>query len=202
MDYIIIRMNDLEKLITYIAKLPGVGKRSARRIALHLLKNKDSLMLPLSSSLKLTAENIKTCSSCGNYDVNDPCNICTNVKRDKTILCVVENVSDLWAIEKGGMYHGQYHILGGVLSAIDGVTPQDLKISNISKRIKTDGIKEVIIATNATLEGQTTAHYIAHNIDSDDVKVTRLAHGIPLGGELDYMDEGTISTAFQARKAL
>ncbi len=195
-------MNDLEKLITYISKLPGVGKRSARRIALHLLKNKDVLMLPLSASLKATAENIRTCSSCGNYDVSDPCNICTDIKRDKTILCVVENVSDLWAIEKGGVYRGQYHILGGVLSAMDGIGPEQLNINKMLKNISANIIKEVIIATNATLEGQTTAHYIAQSIadKNENVKVTRLAHGIPLGGELDYMDEGTISTAFAARK--
>jgi recombination protein RecR len=194
-------MNDLDKLINYISKLPGVGKRSARRIALHLLKNKEGLMMPLSASLKTTAENIRTCSACGNYDVSDPCNICTDIKRDKTILCVVENVSDLWAIEKGSVYRGQYHILGGVLSAIDNITPQDLRLDKLALRLK-QGISEVIIATNATLEGQTTAHYIAHNIQSEGIKVTRLAHGIPLGGELDYMDEGTISTAFSARKAI
>ncbi len=195
-------MNDLEKLIAYISKLPGIGKRSARRVALHLLKNKEMLMLPLSESLKATAQNIKTCSECGNYDVNDPCNICTNLKRDKSTICVVENVSDLWAIEKGGTYTGQYHILGGVLSALDGITPEDLKINKLVSRIKNDGIKEVIIATNATLEGQTTAHYISQNLQGFNAKITRLAHGIPLGGELDYMDEGTISTAFQARKAI
>jgi len=195
-------MNDLEKLINFISRLPGVGKRSARRIALHLLKNREGLMLPLAASLKATSDNIKTCTVCGNYDMHDPCHICTDIKRDKTILCVVENVSDLWAIEKGNVYRGQYHILGGVLSALDGVTPEDLKIEDISKRIARDNIQELIIATNATLEGQTTAYYIAQNIPPDTVKITRLAHGIPLGGELDYMDEGTISTAFASRKAI
>lgn len=195
-------MNDLEKLISYIAKLPGVGKRSSRRVALHLLKNKENLMLPLASSLNLAAQNIKACETCGNYDVTDPCGICTNEKRDKSLIAVVENVSDLWAMERGGVYKGQYHILGGVLSAIDGITPQDLKIEKLLKRAKEQGVLEVIIATNATLEGQTTAHYISQNLQELNIKVTRLAHGIPLGGELDYMDEGTISTALQARKAM
>lgn len=195
-------MNDLEKLIQHISRLPGIGKRSARRVALHLLKNKEALMLPLAESLRATAQNIRSCSKCGNYDVNDPCHICTDEKRDKTLICVVESVTDLWAMERGSVYKGQYHILGGVLSAIDGVTPEDLKIGKLVDRIKKEGIKEVIIATNATLEGQTTAHYISQNLQDQDVKVTRLAHGIPLGGELDYMDEGTILTALQARKAV
>ncbi len=195
-------MNDLEKLITYISKIPGIGKRSARRAALHLLKNKESLMLPLAESIKATAQNIRSCSTCGNYDVNNPCHICTDVKRDKSVICVVESVTDLWAMERGSVYRGQYHVLGGVLSAMDGVTPEDLKISQLTTRIKKEGIKEVIIATNATMEGQTTAHYISQNLEPTQVKVTRLAHGIPLGGELDYMDEGTISTALQARKAI
>lgn len=195
-------MNDLEKLISYIAKLPGVGKRSSRRVALHLLKNKENLMLPLATSLNLAAQNIKTCDNCGNYDVTDPCYICTNEKRDKTIIAVVESVTDLWAMERGGVYKGHYHILGGVLSAIDGITPQDLKIEKLINRAKEQGVQEVIIATNATLEGQTTAHYISQNLQEINIKVTRLAHGIPLGGELDYMDEGTISTALQARKAM
>lgn len=195
-------MNDLEKLVAYISKIPGIGKRSARRAALHLLKNKESLMLPLAESIKATAQNTKTCSSCGNYDVVDPCNICTDLKRDKNVICVVESVTDLWAMERGSVYRGLYHILGGVLSAIDGVTPEDLKINKLITRIKNEEISEVIIATNATLEGQTTAHYISQNLQQTGVKVTRLAHGIPLGGELDYMDEGTISTALQARKAI
>jgi recombination protein RecR len=195
-------MNDLDKLINYISKLPGVGKRSAKRIALHLLKNKEGLMLPLSGSLKDTAESIKSCGECGNYDVSDPCNICTNAKRDKTTICIVENVSDLWAMDRGGIYNGLYHILGGVLSAIDGIGPDQLNIPKMIKRIKDNNIQEVIIATNATLEGQTTAHYISQNLQPLGIKVTRLGHGIPLGGELDYMDEGTISTALKSRKAL
>ncbi len=195
-------MNDLEKLINQIAKLPGIGKRSARRVALHLLKNREALMLPLAESIRAAAASIKTCSCCGNYDVMDPCAICTDVKRDKTTICVIENVSDLWAMDRGGIYNGQYHILGGVLSAIDGITPDDLKIDRLIKRVSAEGIKEVVIATNATMEGQTTAHYIANNLHGTGVSVTRLGHGIPLGGELDYMDEGTISTALQTRKAI
>lgn len=194
--------NDLERLIAYISKLPGIGKRSAKRMALHLLKNKESLMLPLSESLKETAANIVNCEKCGNYDVTSPCNICMNEKRDHKTICVVEDVSDLWAMERGGIYNGMYHILGGVLSAIDGIGPEDLKIDILEKRVDEEGIEEVILATNATIEGQTTAHYISnklHEID-EDLKITRIAHGIPLGGELDYLDEGTISTALQARK--
>lgn len=159
-------------------------------------------MLPLSDSIKATAANIKSCINCGNYDVISPCNICSDVKRDKATICVVENVSDLWAMERGGIYHGLYHILGGVLSALDGVGPEQLNIPRMLERIKENNVNEVIIATNATMEGQTTAHYIAQNLEGAKIKVTRLGHGIPLGGELDYMDEGTISTALQTRKEM
>ena len=194
--------NDLERLIAYIAKLPGIGKRSAKRTALHLLKNRENLMVPLSHSLKDTAESTITCEKCGNYDTSSPCVICMNEKRDHTTICVVEDVSDLWAMERGGIYRGLYHILGGVLSAIDGIGPEDLKIDILEKRVIDENINEIIIATNATIEGQTTAHYINNRFaeKSDSLKVTRIAHGIPLGGELDYLDEGTISTALQARK--
>lgn len=195
--------NDLDRLIAYIAKLPGIGKRSAKRTALHLLKHKDSLMLPLSNSLRETAENIVNCSSCGNYDVTSPCSICMDEKRDHKTICVVEDVSDLWAMERGGIYKGLYHILGGVLSAIDGVSPEDLKIDILKSRVMEEDISEVILATNATIEGQTTAHYISNTLgelENKKIKITRIAHGIPLGGELDFMDEGTISTALQARK--
>lgn len=194
--------NDLEKLIAYIAKLPGIGKRSAKRVSLHLLKNRDNLMIPLSNSLKDTAENILNCEKCGNYDISSPCEICMNEKRDHKTICIIEDVSDLWAMERGGIYNGLYHILGGVLSAIDGIGPEDLKIDILEKRIAEDNISEVILATNATVEGQTTAHYINNRLTENfpNIKVTRIAHGIPLGGELDYLDEGTISTALQARK--
>lgn len=194
--------NDLERLIAYIAKLPGLGKRSAKRTALHLLKNKENLMIPLSHSLQATAESIINCEKCGNYDVTSPCEICMDEKRDHSIICVIEDVSDLWAMERGGIYKGLYHILGGVLSAIDGVGPEDLKIDILESRIKDENISEVILATNATIEGQTTAHYINNRLRDNGltVKITRIAHGIPLGGELDYLDEGTILTALQARK--
>jgi recombination protein RecR len=195
-------MNDLEKLINYISKLPGIGKRSARRVSLHLLKNKESLMLPLADAINSAADSMKICQECGNYDVTSPCHICIDPKRDPTTICVVESVADLWAMDRGGIYGGLYHILGGVLSAIDGVGPEDLKIDGLMKRAKKKNIREVIIATNATLEGQTTAHYIAQSLNDCGIKATRLAHGIPLGGELDYMDEGTISTALKARKEL
>ncbi len=194
--------NDLERLIAYIAKLPGIGKRSAKRTALHLLKNKDNLMIPLSHSLQATAENILTCHKCGNYDTSSPCEICMNEKRDHTTICVVEDVSDLWAMERGGVYGGVYHILGGVLSAIDGIGPDDLRVDILQERILEGETKEVIIATNATIEGQTTAHYLNNSLGEsfENLRITRIAHGIPLGGELDYLDEGTILTALNARK--
>ena len=195
--------NELERLISYIAKLPGLGKRSARRIALNLLKNKDSLMLPLASSLAETAEKIVSCKHCGNYDVSDPCNICEDDKRLKNIICVVEDVSDLWALERGGIYKGQYHVLGGVLSAVDGVGPEDLKIDKLLDRINQNPeINEIILATNATLDGQTTAHYINRQLEGKVEKITRLTHGIPLGGELEYLDEGTLSTALETRREI
>ncbi len=182
--------------------MPGLGKRSAKRVALHLLKNKETLMLPLAKSLTDAAASIKTCSECGNYDVTSPCHICVDVKRDKTTICVIENISDLWAMQRGNVYNGLYHVLGGALSALDGVGPDDLRINQLLERIENNDVKEIIIATNATLEGQTTAHYIMQSLTSTGVNITRLAHGIPLGGELDYMDEGTISTALKARKAM
>jgi recombination protein RecR len=194
--------NDLERLIAYIAKLPGIGKRSAKRVALHLLKNREGLMLPLSESLKDTASSITSCKNCGNYDVISPCSICMDEKRDHKLICIVEDVSDLWAMDRGSVYNGLYHILGGVLSAIDGVGPEDLRIDILNERVQNEPIEEVIIATNATIEGQTTAHYIYNYLSeiNQDLKITRIAHGIPLGGELDFLDEGTISTALKARK--
>ena len=195
-------INDLEKLIAYITKLPGIGKRSAGRIALHLLQNKESLMKPLADSLSDTAEKIVKCEVCGNLDLNSPCYICTDEGRDSQTICVVENIADLWAMERSELYKGKYHILGGTLSAIDGIGPEDLRIDYMLSRIEKDNVGEVILATNATMDGQTTAHYIAQRVTEKNVKVTRLAHGIPLGGELDYLDEGTLSAALQARTGM
>jgi recombination protein RecR len=192
--------NDLEKLIYLVSKLPGLGNRSAKRIALHLLKNKEALMLPLSDSLRQTAERIKTCTECGNLDTNEVCSICTNQKRDSSLICVVEDVADLWAMERGNIFTGKYHVLGGRLSAIDGVGPDKLNITKLLHRAAEEEVKEVILATNATVEGQTTAHYISDKLSEFGIKISQLAYGIPIGGELDYLDEGTLSTAMKARK--
>lgn len=190
----------LENLINYMSRMPGLGKRSARRMALHLLKNREKLMIPLATSIIETAEKIQTCETCGNYDMMSPCNICSNVKRDHSLILVVEDVSDLWAMEKGGIYSGVYHILGGVLSAIDGVSPDKLNIKSLIERSADGTVKEVILATNATMEGQTTAHYLSQRLLESGVKTTRIAQGIPLGGELEYLDEGTLLTALNSRR--
>ncbi len=194
--------NDLLTLIKLLARLPGIGQRSARRIALHLLKKRESLLLPLAASLNTTAQNIRNCSECGNWDTQDPCNICVHPTRDKTILCVVEDVADLWALERSNAFRGLYHVLGGTLSALDGVTPNDLNIPKLLERCRENGVLEVILAMNATVEGQTTAHYVSQRLTALPLKITRLAHGVPLGGELDFLDEGTLTTALMARLAL
>lgn len=193
-------MSPLENLINYISRLPGLGKRSASRIALHLLKNREKLMQPLANSILETAEKIKTCEVCGNYDVTPICNICSNEKKDHSVIMVVEDVSDLWAINKGGIYSGVFHVLGGVLSAMDGVGPDKLNIMSLFSRIQKGGVKEVILATNATMEGQTTAHYLSQRLHEMNIKITRLAQGVPLGGELEYLDEGTLLTALNSRR--
>lgn len=191
----------LEDLIVLLARLPGLGSRSARRVALHLLKHKDHLMRPLAEALVETAENIKTCSTCGNLSLQDPCELCCDHRRDLESLCVVEQVADLWAVERSRTFRGRYHVLGGTLSALDGVGPDQLSIAKLLRRVQEEKITEVILATNATLEGQTTAHYLTEKMRGFPVKITRLAHGVPLGGELDYLDEGTLTAAFSARRA-
>jgi len=191
-------MNEIETLIQLISKLPGLGPRSARRAALHLIKNKDKLMLPLAEALKVTAKAIITCKNCGNMDTKTPCTICTDDKRDNKTICIVEEVADLWAMERSGMYKGAYHVLGGVLSAIDGVTSADLNLANL--RDRAESAEEVIIATNATVLGQTTAHYITEILEGLPLRITRLAQGIPIGGELDYLDDGTLGTALKLRQ--
>ena len=192
----------IEILIGLLSKLPGLGPRSARRAALFLLKRRESLMEPLARALMETSANIKTCSICHNLDVSDPCGICTSHKRDKSVICVVEEVGDLWAMERVAGFSGLYHVLGGTLSALDGIGPDDLAIGNLVSRATSDDVSEVIIATNATVDGQTTAHYIADVLADAGVTISGLAHGVPVGGEIDYLDEGTLSAALKARKEL
>lgn len=188
----------IEELTRLFAKLPSAGRRSARRFVLHLLQNKDDLMIPLAEKLLETAKNIQTCPICGNFDTVNPCEICANSKRNKSIICVVENIGDLWAIERSSVYKGVYHVLGGNLSVLEGKTPEDIKIPQLIERAR--DAEEVILATNATVEGQTTAHYITEQLADCDVKITRLAQGIPIGAELDYIDDGTLGTAFTTRR--
>ena len=191
--------SEIERLIQLLSKLPGLGPRSARRAALALLKKRDTLLEPLADALREAADAILTCEVCGNLDTQSPCAICSDTRRDPHILCVVEDVADLWALERAGVFRGRYHVLGGALSALDGVTPERLNVATLLERVK-GNVDEVILAMNATVEGQTTAHYLMDILG--DIKVTRLAHGVPVGGELDYLDEGTLSAAFKARRAL
>lgn len=191
----------LDQLIRQLASLPGLGPRSARRVALHLIHRKSEVLLPLARSLENTAANVKTCSKCHNLDNTDPCRICTSPSRDQSILCVVATVADLWAIERTGTFKGLYHILGGVLSALDGVTPHDLNLTSLVARVKELEPKEVILAMSATVDAQATAHVIIDQLQGTGAKISRLAHGVPVGGELDYLDEGTIVTALKSRAA-
>ena len=192
--------NELDHLISLLSKLPGLGPRSARRAALQLIKKKELLMRPLSDALINVAENVHPCSSCGNLDVEDPCHICTSPRRDRSVICVIEDVSDLWALERAGSFRGLYHVIGGTLSALDGVGPDDLNINTLVARAANEELKEVIVATNATVDGQTTAHYITEQLKPFDITVSRLAHGVPIGGELDYLDDGTLTTALNSRR--
>ena len=192
-------MSDLDRLIQLLAKLPGLGPRSARRAALFLLKRRETLMEPLAAALAETAKRIRPCSICGNLDTVDPCSICRDPRRDASLICVVEEVADLWAIERSGAYRGRYHVLGGTLSALDGVGPGELHIDKLVRRVGESGTREVILAMSATVEGQTTAHYIMDRLAQSGAQLSRLAHGVPVGGELDYLDEGTLSAALAAR---
>jgi len=192
--------SELDQLIQLLSKLPGLGPRSARRAVLQLIKRKDSVMRPLSTALAEVAEHVNPCSTCGNLDTSDPCHICDSEKRDNSIICVIEDVADLWALERAGSFRGLYHVIGGTLSALDGVGPDDLNISALIERAKEEAITEVIIATNATVDGQTTAHYITDRLKDCTVSVTRLAHGVPVGGELDYLDDGTLTAALKSRR--
>ena len=193
-------MNEIERLITLLARLPGLGPRSARRAALQLIKRRESLLEPLASALDEAARTIRTCSVCGNVDTADPCHICADERRDGAQICVVEDVADLWALERTGAFRGRYHVLGGTLSAIDGVGPDELRIPALVERAGDAEVQEIILATNLTVEGQTTAHYITEKLAGANVSVTRLAHGVPVGGELDYLDDGTLTAALRARR--
>jgi recombination protein RecR len=192
---------EIERLIQLLAKLPGLGPRSARRAALVLLKKRELLLDPLASALRDAADAITTCATCGNLDTASPCSLCRDPRRETHVLCVVEDVADLWALERAGVFKGRYHVLGGALSALDGVTPERLNVKSLLARVES-GVDEVILAMNATVEGQTTAHYLMDALEPLGVRVTRLAHGVPVGGELDYLDEGTLSAAFSARRSL
>ncbi|MCL4164101.1 UNVERIFIED_CONTAM: hypothetical protein GTU68_032691 [Idotea baltica] len=192
--------NELDHLISLLSKIPGLGPRSARRAALQLIKKKDVLMRPLASALADVAENVHPCVVCGNLDIENPCHICENHKRDRSVICVIEDVSDLWALERSGSFRGLYHVIGGTLSALDGVGPDDLNIAGLIKRAAEPGLNEIIIATNATVDGQTTAHYITEQLKNFNINVSRLAHGVPIGGELDYLDDGTLTTALNSRR--
>lgn len=193
---------EIERLIQLLARVPGLGPRSARRAALHLIKKKEALLVPLGSAMQDAAEKVRICSCCGNVDTSDPCTICTDPRRDPSTLIVVEDVSDLWALERAGTMNVRYHVLGGRLSPLDGIGPDDLNIKGLVERVASGDIKEVILAVNATVEGQTTAHYITDQLSGFEVRVTRLAHGVPVGGELDYLDEGTLAAALRARTLL
>jgi recombination protein RecR len=190
---------EIERLIQLLAKLPGLGPRSARRAALHLVKKKDDLLVPLAKAMDVAVETVVVCSTCGNIDTVDPCTICADPRRDRHTLVVVEDVADLWALERAGALNARYHVLGGALSPLDGVGPDDLGIDRLVARVSEGGITEVILAVNATVEGQTTAHYIMDRLAGQNVRVSRLAHGVPVGGELDYLDEGTLSAAMRQR---
>ena len=192
---------EIERLIQLLARLPGLGPRSARRAALHLIKKRDALMAPLSSALQVAMDKIVVCKICGNIDTQNPCTACTDARRDHSIIVVVADVADLWALERAHATRGLYHVLGGTLSPLDGVGPQDLTIDALVSRAHDETVHEIILALNATVDGQTTAHYITDLLHEANVKVTKLAHGVPVGGELDYLDEGTLAAAVRERTA-
>lgn len=191
---------EIERLIELLSKTPGLGRRSAQRAALALLKKRDALMLPLAQALTEAAEKVKACSECGSLDSLDPCAICSSQTRDQSLICVVADMGDVWALERAGVFRGRYHVLGGVLSALDGVRPEDLRIGKLVERAGHDGVREVIIALNATVDGQTTAHYLTERLQGIGVSVTRLAHGLPVGGELELLDDGTLLAALSSRR--
>ncbi|MEM5518773.1 recombination mediator RecR [Henriciella sp. AS95] len=191
---------EIMKMIELIAKLPGFGPRSARRAALHLLKRKDQLLLPLADALADAGHKIERCETCGNFDTLQPCAVCQSTNRDESVICVVEDVPDLWALERASAFRGRYHVLGGVLSPLDGVEPEDLTIGMLVDRIRQGGIREVIFALSATLDGQITVDYVKDQLEDFDITITRLAQGVPHGGELDHLDEGTLAAAMRSRR--
>jgi recombination protein RecR len=194
--------SDIERLIAVLAKLPGLGPRSARRAVLHLFTHRETALEPLLRTLTAAAHSVRSCSTCGNLDSRDPCAICADMRREGSLLCVVETVGDLWALERSGMYRGRYHVLGGRLSALDGIGPDDLRIPALVARARQPEIKELILATSVTVDGQITAHYIAERLAGTGLVISGLAHGIPIGGELEYLDDGTLVTALKARRSL
>jgi recombination protein RecR len=193
-------MSELDTLIQLLAKLPGLGPRSARRAALFLIKRRERIMQPLAAAMEAAAVAVRPCPVCGNLDTSDPCAICRDPERDPAAICVVEDLADLWALERTGVFRGRYHVLGGNLSALDGIGPEELNIGRLIARLRPE--TELILALNATVEGQTTAHYIADRAAASGARVTRLAQGVPIGGELDYLDEGTLTAALKARREI
>ena len=193
--------SEIERLITLLAKLPGLGPRSARRAALYLVKQREQVLAPLAEAMARAAAEVHPCGLCGNLDTIDPCAICADPEREAALICVVEDVGDLWAIERSRAFRGRYHVLGGTLSALDGVGPDDLNVGRLVERARAPEVTEVILATNATVAGQTTAHYVAERLAASGVVVSRLAHGVPVGGELEYLDDGTLTAALKARRA-
>jgi recombination protein RecR len=190
---------EIERLIQLLARLPGLGPRSARRAALHLIRKREQLLGPLAEAMQVARERVVTCAICGNVDTRDPCTVCLDARRDPTMIVVVESVADLWALERAGALRAPYHVLGGTLSPLDGVGPDDLNLSGLLARVGEGVVREVILAVNATVDGQTTAHYITDLLSAYPVKITRLAHGVPVGGELDYLDDGTLTAAMRQR---
>jgi recombination protein RecR len=193
---------EIERLIQLLARLPGLGPRSARRAALHLIKKREQLMAPLTAALETAIDKIVVCKTCGNIDTIDPCTVCTDVRRDRSVIIVVADVADVWALERAAVLNARYHVLGGTLSPLDGVGPGELAIDALVTRAHDPEVKEIVLALNATVDGQTTAHYITDLLHDANVTVTRLAHGVPVGGELDYLDEGTLTAAFRSRTPL
>lgn len=191
---------EIDALTQALARLPGLGPRSARRAVLHLLKRRETALAPLVRALQAVEASMATCHVCGNVDTRDPCGVCTDPRRDAALLCVVEEVADLWALDRSRLFPGRYHVLGGRLSALDGIRPEDLNIDGLVSRVAAGGIEEVVLAMNATLEGQTTMHYVAERLEGLGVRISQLAHGVPVGGELDYLDEGTLAQALRARR--
>lgn len=192
--------HEIETLVQALSRMPGLGPRSARRAVLYLLKKREGALTPLLRALEAVNEKLSTCSICGNVDTSNPCGICVDPRRDTRMLCVVEDVPDLWALERSRLFPGRYHVLGGRLSALDGIRPEDLAIDTLVSRVAGGEVDEVVLALNATLEGQTTSHYLVERLEAHPVRITQLAHGLPVGGELDYLDDGTLSQALRARR--